>query len=322
MDHLEAPDFSVEALCQPCAPAHVRLHRIGVERLGGGDVDAARAGFAQVREGLLHHIVRADEVDIDHGPEAVVRDAVERRNEVARRARDKNIDLAMRGDRFGEGLADAVMVAHVLRDADALTALVAGLLGHSDGRQGDDRLAVGGEPALDAVPLADVGEGGGLALDRQDAPRRHRVDYVAAVRDDREGGLLNVHAADETFEVGAFQADLGDLLALRVDEQGDGGPGRDARQPPPRPRARSVSAGTRGAWHRSPRNVTVRTMSSADADLAATVQWLRDRVLIEQLPQRYARGLDSREFDAARAVWNRLAREGTGRQDAQYRHDD
>src|SRR5262249_50867141 len=39
------------------------------------------------------------------------------------------------------------------------------------------------------------------------------------------------------------------------------------------------------------------------ADVAATVQWLRDRVLIEQLPQRYARGLDSREFDAARAVF-------------------
>jgi len=35
----------------------------------------------------------------------------------------------------------------------------------------------------------------------------------------------------------------------------------------------------------------------------ATVRWLRDRVLIEQLPQRYARGLDSREFDAARAVF-------------------
>lgn len=44
-------------------------------------------------------------------------------------------------------------------------------------------------------------------------------------------------------------------------------------------------------------------MSPADADLASTVQWLRDRVLIEQLPQRYARGLDSREFDAARAVF-------------------
>lgn len=39
------------------------------------------------------------------------------------------------------------------------------------------------------------------------------------------------------------------------------------------------------------------------ADLARTVQWLRDRVLIEALPQRYAHGLDTRDFDKARAVF-------------------
>lgn len=39
------------------------------------------------------------------------------------------------------------------------------------------------------------------------------------------------------------------------------------------------------------------------ADLARTVAWLRDRALIADLPRRYARGLDLRDFDAARAVF-------------------
>ena len=38
-------------------------------------------------------------------------------------------------------------------------------------------------------------------------------------------------------------------------------------------------------------------------ELARTVQWLRDKALIEALPQRYAHGLDTRQFDAARAVF-------------------
>jgi len=42
---------------------------------------------------------------------------------------------------------------------------------------------------------------------------------------------------------------------------------------------------------------------SNPADLALTVQWLRDKALIEALPQRYAHGLDTRDFDAARAVF-------------------
>ena len=41
----------------------------------------------------------------------------------------------------------------------------------------------------------------------------------------------------------------------------------------------------------------------SDADLVATVRWLRDRVLMEQLLQRYAHGLDTRDFDRARAVF-------------------
>jgi hypothetical protein len=40
-----------------------------------------------------------------------------------------------------------------------------------------------------------------------------------------------------------------------------------------------------------------------DADLATTVQWLRDRELISALPQRYAHGLDTRDFERARAVF-------------------
>ena len=39
------------------------------------------------------------------------------------------------------------------------------------------------------------------------------------------------------------------------------------------------------------------------AEVARTVRWLRDRALIGALPQRYARGLDTRDFDAARAVF-------------------
>ena len=39
------------------------------------------------------------------------------------------------------------------------------------------------------------------------------------------------------------------------------------------------------------------------AELARTVQWLRDKALIEALPQRYAHGLDTRQFDKARAVF-------------------
>jgi len=39
------------------------------------------------------------------------------------------------------------------------------------------------------------------------------------------------------------------------------------------------------------------------SDLALTVQWLRDKTLIEALPQRYAHGLDTRDFDRARAVF-------------------
>lgn len=43
-------------------------------------------------------------------------------------------------------------------------------------------------------------------------------------------------------------------------------------------------------------------MTPAD-DPAVTVQWLRDRVLIAALPQQYAHGLDTRDFDRARAVF-------------------
>jgi hypothetical protein len=39
------------------------------------------------------------------------------------------------------------------------------------------------------------------------------------------------------------------------------------------------------------------------AALARTVRWLRDRALIEALPQRYAHGLDTRDFPRARAVF-------------------
>jgi hypothetical protein len=42
---------------------------------------------------------------------------------------------------------------------------------------------------------------------------------------------------------------------------------------------------------------------SNPTDLALTVQWLRDKALIEALPQRYAHGLDTRDFDKARAVF-------------------
>ena len=39
-------------------------------------------------------------------------------------------------------------------------------------------------------------------------------------------------------------------------------------------------------------------------DLERTVRWLRDRELIKQLPQRYAHGLDTRNFDESRAVFH------------------
>lgn len=38
-------------------------------------------------------------------------------------------------------------------------------------------------------------------------------------------------------------------------------------------------------------------------DLETTVRWLRDRELIKALPQRYAHGLDTRDFEAARRVF-------------------
>ncbi|MFM8303067.1 MAG: nuclear transport factor 2 family protein [Actinomycetota bacterium] len=41
-----------------------------------------------------------------------------------------------------------------------------------------------------------------------------------------------------------------------------------------------------------------------EAELARTVRWLRDKALIEALPQRYAHGLDTRQFDRARAVFH------------------
>jgi hypothetical protein len=39
-------------------------------------------------------------------------------------------------------------------------------------------------------------------------------------------------------------------------------------------------------------------------DLERTVRWLRDRELIKQLPQRYAHGLDTRNFDESLAVFH------------------
>lgn len=39
-------------------------------------------------------------------------------------------------------------------------------------------------------------------------------------------------------------------------------------------------------------------------DLERTVRWLRDRELIKDLPQRYAHGLDTRDFDEARSVFD------------------
>ena len=39
-------------------------------------------------------------------------------------------------------------------------------------------------------------------------------------------------------------------------------------------------------------------------DVERTVRWLRDRELIKQLPQRYAHGLDTRDFDESRAVFH------------------
>jgi hypothetical protein len=38
-------------------------------------------------------------------------------------------------------------------------------------------------------------------------------------------------------------------------------------------------------------------------DVESTVRWLRDRELIKALPQRYAHGLDTRDFPKARAVF-------------------
>lgn len=39
-------------------------------------------------------------------------------------------------------------------------------------------------------------------------------------------------------------------------------------------------------------------------DVEATVRWLRDRELIKALPQRYAHGLDTRDFAKARGVFS------------------
>jgi hypothetical protein len=39
-------------------------------------------------------------------------------------------------------------------------------------------------------------------------------------------------------------------------------------------------------------------------DLESTVRWLRDLELIKALPQRYAHGLDTRNFDEARRVFS------------------
>jgi hypothetical protein len=38
-------------------------------------------------------------------------------------------------------------------------------------------------------------------------------------------------------------------------------------------------------------------------NLEATVRWLRDRELIKALPQQYAHGLDTRDFDKSRAMF-------------------
>ncbi|HEV8296475.1 MAG TPA: nuclear transport factor 2 family protein [Acidimicrobiales bacterium] len=38
-------------------------------------------------------------------------------------------------------------------------------------------------------------------------------------------------------------------------------------------------------------------------DVEATVRWLRDRELIKALPQRYAHGLDTRDFPKSRSVF-------------------
>lgn len=40
------------------------------------------------------------------------------------------------------------------------------------------------------------------------------------------------------------------------------------------------------------------------SDLAATVQWLRDTELIKALPQRYAYGVDTMDFDLVRSVFH------------------
>jgi len=39
-------------------------------------------------------------------------------------------------------------------------------------------------------------------------------------------------------------------------------------------------------------------------DVERTVRWLRDRELIKQLPQRYAHGLDTRNFEESRSVFD------------------
>src|SRR5690606_16052103 len=66
--------------------------------------------------------------DIDHGAKAVVGKPVERRDEIPRRARNDNVDLAMRGDGLCERRSGAVMIAHILCDADTLAALFAAAL--------------------------------------------------------------------------------------------------------------------------------------------------------------------------------------------------
>ena len=39
-------------------------------------------------------------------------------------------------------------------------------------------------------------------------------------------------------------------------------------------------------------------------DIAANVRWLRDRELIRELPQRYAYGIDTMDFDVVRSVFH------------------
>jgi hypothetical protein len=49
------------------------------------------------------------------------------------------------------------------------------------------------------------------------------------------------------------------------------------------------------------RDGSVTATTGGSVDLEATVRWLRDRELIKALPQRYAHGLDTRNFVESRA---------------------